>query len=189
MTRDGALERGRLAFIRHVRPGDRVELMRVKRASRAFHEPWEPEPPHGQSWYGERAFRRMLETTNTDTTQRHVVCRASDGAIVGMVSLSQIFRGPFNNAVMGYWTGAEFANQGFGSAGVRLVLRRAFGALRLHRVEANIMPENVASLALVRRVGFREEGRSPKYLQIAGDYRDHTRWAMTVEDWKRLKTR
>lgn len=68
------------------------------------------------------------------------------------------------------------------SEALDLTLRHAFGALRLHRVEANVQPDNTASIALVRRAGLRLEGFSPRYLKVAGRWRDHERWAITVED-------
>ncbi len=187
--RAAAVERGGLVFIRHVRRDDEKELLALKRASRELHEPWEPAPPPGQSWYGPRAFKRMLETTDTPASKRYLICRSDNESVVGVVTLSQIFRGPFDNAIMGYWTGAPCVRKGYGAAGVRLCLARAFGALKLHRVEANVMPTNLASLALVRRVGFREEGYSPKYLQIAGRWEDHTRWALTIDDWRAIRAR
>ena len=183
-TVEGALERGRRVYLRHPHPGDREEWLALKRASRGLHEAWEPRAPAGESWYGVRAFERALATSNTPTTQRHLVCRRRDEAILGMVNLSQIFRGPFDNAVMGYWIGSEHTGRGYATDGVRLCLRRAFGALGLHRVEANVMPENGASLGVVRRAGLREEGFSARYLRIDGRWADHTRWAMTVEDWR-----
>jgi len=71
------------------------------------------------------------------------------------------------------------------SEGLRLVLRRAFGTLGLHRLEANIQPQNRASIRLVRRAGFRREGFSPRYLKVLGRLRDHERWAITAEAFRR----
>ena len=73
------------------------------------------------------------------------------------------------------------------TAGLRAVMRRAFGPLGLHRLEANIQPENLSSVALVRRLGFRLEGFSPRYLKIGGRWRDHERWAITREDFRRVR--
>jgi ribosomal-protein-alanine N-acetyltransferase len=67
---------------------------------------------------------------------------------------------------------------------MRLLLRHAFTKLKLHRIEANIQPENQASIALVKRAGFVREGYSRRYLKICGRWRDHERWAILVEDWK-----
>ena len=67
--------------------------------------------------------------------------------------------------------------------GLGLVLRRTFTELRLHRLEANIQPGNRASTALVRRCGFVREGLSERYLKINGQWRDHERWAISIERW------
>lgn len=101
-----------------------------------------------------------------------------------MVNLNNIIRGAFQNAFLGYWIGAMHTRRGYATEGVRLALRYAFTDLRLHRVEANIKLDNVASLALARRIGFREEGRSPRYVHINGEWADHVRFAMTIEDWQ-----
>jgi [ribosomal protein S5]-alanine N-acetyltransferase len=102
---------------------------------------------------------------------------------MGVCNLSQIFLGNLKSAFLGYWIGATFAGQGYMTEALDLVLSYAFENLRLHRVEANIQPENVDSKALVRRIGFRLEGFSPRYLKVAGRWKDHERWAICRDDW------
>ena len=109
-----------------------------------------------------------------------LVCRLEDRAIAGVINVSQIFHGNFQSAYLGYYGGAPFIGRGYMSEGLRLVLRHAFGALGLHRLEANIQPGNRASIRLVRRVGYRREGYSRRYLKIGGRWRDHERWAITA---------
>jgi ribosomal-protein-alanine N-acetyltransferase len=100
------------------------------------------------------------------------------------VNLSQIVRRGFQNAYVGYWIGAPYARQGFMTEGLALVINDAFRRLRLHRLEANIQPENIPSRRLVQRLGFRQEGLSPKYLKVGGRWRDHERWAILSEEWQ-----
>jgi len=130
------------------------------------------------------AFRSYLQRSRQDTVRTLVVVRREDGAIVGLFSLSQIFLGNFRSAYLGYWVAAPFAGKGYMTEGMELLLGYAFRTLKLHRVEANVQPGNQASLALLRRTGFRQEGISPRYLKIGGRWRDHERWAMTVEDFR-----
>lgn len=104
---------------------------------------------------------------------------------MGVINVSQIFLGAFRSAYLGYYAGARHMGQGYMSEGLRLVIRNAFSKLGLHRLEANIQPANRASLRLVRRAGFRREGFSPRYLKVLGRWRDHERWAVTVEDVRR----
>ena len=102
---------------------------------------------------------------------------------MGVCNLSQIFLGNFKSAYLGYWIGAIFAGQGYMTEALDLALSYAFETLRLHRVEANIQPENGDSKALVMRIGFRMEGFSPRYLKVAGRWQDHERWAIRREEW------
>ena len=161
----------------HVRPirlADEEEFLKRVRASRAFHRPWSYPPASPE------AFRAHVGGGAVDA--RLVVCRNDDGAIVGYFGLGQIFYGKFRNAYLGYYAFEPFAGQGFMREGLELVLRYAFGDLRLHRVQASIQPGNERSIALVRGAGFRKEGLALRYLKIGGRWRDHEQWAITLED-------
>lgn len=91
--------------------------------------------------------------------------------------------GNFRSAYLGYYAFEPLAGRGLMRQGMAQVISYAFGKLKLHRLEANIQPENKASAAFARRLGFRREGYSRRYLKIFGRWRDHERWAMLAEDW------
>jgi ribosomal-protein-alanine N-acetyltransferase len=164
-----------LAFPR--RADERV-LVALNRRSRAFHHPWIT-PPQTPA-----QFRRYLARSRTPAFVGLLIRRNIDDAVVGSVELSQIARGAFQSAYLGYHIGAAFARQGYMREALRLVLHYAFRQLHLHRLEANIQPGNVASRGLVRSLGLRLEGYSPRYLKLGGRWRDHERWAIVAEDWR-----
>ena len=178
-----ALEVGRRIYLRDPTPRDGAEILARNRASRALHRGWVTPPtdqPALAAW-----FRRHADSA----TRSFLVCRHEDGAIVGVFTLSQIVRRSFQSAYMGYYAQEPFEGQGYMAEAMELVLRHAFIRMKLHRLEANIQPENVASIALVKRSGFRLEGFSPRYLKIAGRWRDHQRWAILIDDWRLLRRR
>ena len=102
--------------------------------------------------------------------------------MVGVMNVSNIVLGSFKSAALGYYGFVPFDGQGYMAEGLRLVLRRAFGELGLHRLEANVQPGNERSIALVKAAGFCPEGYSPRMLKIGGRWRDHERWAILAED-------
>jgi ribosomal-protein-alanine N-acetyltransferase len=157
---------------------DQPEFVSLMRASRAFHRPWATAPTD------EDRFAAYLADAQRPDFEAMLVCRIDDHAIVGFFNLSQITRGYLQSAYLGYAVGRPFAHQGYMSAGLEQVLRHAFTTLRLHRIEANIQPDNHASIALASGAGFRREGFSPRYLKIGGRWRDHERWAILAEDWR-----
>ena len=112
------------------------------------------------------------------------VIDAATDAIAGAINLNEIVRGPAQSAYLGYYALEPFAGRGFMSAGLAMAIGAAFGRLRLHRLEANIQPDNAPSLALVQRFGFQREGYSPRYLKLGGRWRDHERWALLKDDWR-----
>lgn len=175
--------RGGRIYLRAARRADRDEFLRLNRASLRFYRGLVMPPVTARGWAAYLARRRRPESPG------YLVCRTSDGAIVGGININEIVRGVFRSGYLGYQIGAPHARQGYMTEALALVLRQAFGPLRLHRVEANIQPGNRASIALVRRAGFRLEGVSRRYLKIGGRWRDHERWALTVEEWRRRRSR
>jgi ribosomal-protein-alanine N-acetyltransferase len=171
------MERPRV-LLRAAGRADVAELAELGAASRKLHHPWISAPETHE------AVEQWLERRNGDRAAAFVACRREDHAIVGVFDLSEIVRGPFQSAYSSYYAHAAHAGNGYMTEGLRLLLRHAFGPRGLHRVEANIQPGNAASIALVRRAGFRLEGLSPRYLKIGGRWRDHERWAITREDWR-----
>jgi ribosomal-protein-alanine N-acetyltransferase len=165
----------RLAAPTEARRGQVLDAMR---SSRRLHRPWVYPP------LTDEAYDRWLERQATDEFEGFLILRRSDDALVGMSNLSQIIRDPLQGAFIGFGAVAGFAGRGYMRAGVGLVLGRAFGPLRLHRVEANIQPANAASKALVKALGFVREGYSERYLKIGGRWRDHERWAIRAELWR-----
>jgi [ribosomal protein S5]-alanine N-acetyltransferase len=178
-----ALESGERTYIRRGRSGDAEEFTDLMRASRGLHQPWSFPPTRREE------FVALVERARSDDFELIVLCRRGDNRMLGFFNLSQIFRGPFLNAYLGYAVGAEHAGEGYMTEGIGLVLDHAFGPLGLHRVEANIQPGNERSVALAKRSGFRLEGFSPRYLKIDGRWRDHERWAILAEEWFAHRTR
>jgi ribosomal-protein-alanine N-acetyltransferase len=165
-------------YLRTPTADDAVEFLAFVRDNRKFHRPW-VYPPSSRA-----RFLAYAHRCRRDDFQGLLVRRAEDASIIGAFNLSQIFRGGFQNAYLGYYGSSRHGGQGYMTEGMALVLLYAFRSLKLHRLEANIQPGNTASLALVKRCGFRKEGFSPRYLKVGGRWRDHERWAMTREDWQ-----
>ena len=129
-------------------------------------------------------YDTYLERSRSKSTAYFVAHRIEDDAIVGFLNISEIVRGKFQSAFLGYGGIAGFEGQGYMREALELVLREAFTKLALHRLEANIQPGNQASIALARRCGFELEGFSPRYLKVGGRWRDHERWAIRAETWR-----
>ena len=174
---------GRRVLLRHPLARDATAFLAMVAASRALHRPWVA-PPADRA-----AFAAYIRRARRSDFRAFLVCRRTDGALAGVVNVSQIFLGGFRSAYLGYYASAPLAGHGYMTEGLGLVVRHAFRTLGLHRLEANVQPGNLASRALIRRLGFRREGYSPRYLKIGGRWRDHERWAITVEDARASRRR
>jgi [ribosomal protein S5]-alanine N-acetyltransferase len=155
--------------IRHLAPSDGAAFVAACLASRALHAPWVKSPCDAE------AFAAYLARFTPPQHWGFVLTRGAD--LVGAVNLTHVIQGGFQSGYLGYFAFAGFEGQGLMTQGLQAVVRLAFGELGLHRVEANIQPGNLASIALAKACGFKREGYSPRYLKIAGRWRDHERWA------------
>ena len=164
-------------FLRPPAGSDFEELADLYRSSKSHFAGF------ASSHYDRAKFDAMLIDSAKDTNAYFLICRIDDEKIAGTINLSQIFYKGFQNAYLGYQLFAGFTGNGFMADAVSLVLHHAFAELGLHRVEANVQPENKPSIAVLRRNGFAKEGFSRRYLKINGRWRDHERWAILKEDW------
>ena len=160
--------------LRRLSPSDRGSFLEAVARSRALHHPW-AYPPDSPD-----AFDAYIEVHPTRCALAVVVDHQDP--LVGVYTLSQIHHGSFRNAYLGYYAFLPHAGNGYMREGMTLLFRYAFGELRLHRLQANVQPENERSLALLRSTGWREEGYAPRYLKVGGRWRDHMLFATLAED-------
>lgn len=123
-------------------------------------------------------MEQKLDMQKGSMLKIYVFKKGMESNIIADISLNQIIRGPLQSCFLGYKCHEKYRSQGYMLEALAAAIHHAFRELRLHRVEANIMPSNIASRKLAERLGFKEEGFSKKYLQINGRWEDHHRYAM-----------
>jgi [ribosomal protein S5]-alanine N-acetyltransferase len=170
---------GEAVFLRAPQMADHAEWSALRAASREFLTPWEPTWPVDDLTRAafRRRIRRYFEDQRNDLAYPFFIFRKSDGVMVGGLTLANIRRGCAQAGSLGYWMGAPYAHQGYMTAAVSTMLPFAFGALRLHRVEAACIPGNDASIRLLEHTGFQREGFARQYLCINGVWQDHLLFA------------
>jgi len=159
-------------YIQTPQPDDEKAFIAAMRDSTGLHHPWVSAPKTRAAW------KRYLKRIKQDTEAGFLVKRQQDNQICGVINLNIITYEALCSAYMSYYGVAGFSEKGYMKEGLELVIRYAFGNLSLHRLEANIQPGNLASIALAKSAGLRLEGFSPRYLKIGGEWRDHERWAI-----------
>lgn len=151
---------------------DCAEFIAAAAASKRLHARWVAPPLTAA------AFLARLRRLQPPDHYAFAIRRHDSDVLVGYADVTNVVRGLFQSAYVSYYAFQGHERQGLMTEGLKLVVRHAFGELRLHRLEANMQPGNAASIALARACGFSREGYSPRYLKIAGRWRDHERWAL-----------
>ncbi len=166
---------------------DAQELVRYYLDNHAHLAPWEPQAPPGyftEAYWRSRADDIQAEARAGSAFRLFVFKRESSARVIGNVSLSQVFRGPLQQATVGYSLAESEQGNGYMTEAVAAVIRYAFDKLRLHRLQAGYMPHNRRSAAVLRRAGFTVEGYARDFLFLAGAWQDHIIAGLVNPDWK-----
>jgi ribosomal-protein-alanine N-acetyltransferase len=175
--------------LRAPRTTDVPELRRTLRANAAHLRPWSAasapgEDPASLASVSRSVIRYRREWKRGQSFVLVLTPRENEARIVGRIALGGVLRGAFQNAYLGYWIDAELQGRGLMTEAVRATTGFAFSLARLHRVQAAVMPRNVASMRVLDKAGYRREGLAERYLCIAGAWEDHVLFATTAEEWR-----
>jgi ribosomal-protein-alanine N-acetyltransferase len=155
---------------------DEEAFLGAMRDSVGLHHPWVSAPRDHAGW------QRYMKRLERDNEAGFLVKRIHDNVICGVINLNIITYEALCSAYISYFAVAAQAEKGYMKEGMLQVIQHAFADLGLHRLEANIQPDNLASIALVQSTGFKYEGYSPRLLKINGKWRDHERWAILADE-------
>ena len=163
---------------------------RVRRENSAWLRPWEATLPPGSD-PGPATFTGLVRTLSHQAREGRMLPwlvwlepggDRKRARLAGQLTVSGIVGGSASWGQIGYWVDQRLAGRGIIPTAVALAVDYCFGAMGLNRIEIAIRPENVRSLRVVAKLGFRPEGLRPRYLHIDGDWRDHLVFALNAEE-------
>lgn len=156
---------------------DRDKFLEQVEKSRDIHYPWVSPPSN------ENKFNEYIDKLHSENQYGFFLKLKTNYKLIGVININEIVRGCFQSGYLGFYVFNNYQGQGLMSEGMHAAIQHAFSELNLHRLEANIQPGNKPSISLVKRVGFKHEGFSKRYLFINDDWRDHERFALTKENF------
>jgi ribosomal-protein-alanine N-acetyltransferase len=167
--------------LRVIRMRDVKALERVLLDNRGWLKKWEATLPEAPRSFDVRGMVRNLLRSLDDRNGVPFVIQF-DGEVVGQLNVANILCGSVSSAVIGYWVSEAYAGKSIAPISVALATDYLFNVVGLHRVEIAIRPENLSSLRVVEKLGFRYEGLKQNYIHIDGAFRDHYIFALTHEE-------
>ncbi|HEX7928491.1 MAG TPA: GNAT family protein [bacterium] len=173
-------------ILRPLQTDDAPKLLQYVLANRRWLTPWEP--AHPSSYFTLEGQRGILAQCQEDRRMETGLLlgvfenQAKNGELHGRISVSGIVRGIWQNGFVGYSISEARAGKGYMTEALRRVVLYSFAELRLHRLQASIIPRNEASLRVVKKCGFRYEGRALRYLKINEVWEDHELYALTADE-------
>jgi ribosomal-protein-alanine N-acetyltransferase len=177
-------------ILRPPRTSDLGDLRRALRKNATHLRPWSPAPEAGEDPTSITAISKLILRNRREWKRGLafvlLACAREEGEpIIGRIALGGVMRGVFQNSYLGYWIDVDAQGRGLMTEAVRATTEFAFAHAGLHRVQAAVMPKNVASQRVLDKVGYRREGLAARYLCIAGSWEDHVIFAVTREEWQR----
>jgi ribosomal-protein-alanine N-acetyltransferase len=167
---------------------DAPRMLRFMEENRQHLAPWDPARPveHYTVGFWSRYLAAMVEAYRAGESMRLVLLERSapDGEIIGVCNFSNIIRGAFQCAILGYSLDHRYEGKGMMYEALSAAIPYVFEHLNLHRISANYIPTNQRSGNLLRRLGFTVEGYARDYLLIAGRWQDHILTSLTNSDWE-----
>jgi [ribosomal protein S5]-alanine N-acetyltransferase len=170
-------------LLRPIRQRDSIAWLEVRRRNESWLAPWEATPPSGPV-DGGVSFRQMVRFLRSEARAGRMMpfVLAYDGRIAGQLTVGAITWGSLCSAHIGYWIDQRLAGRNIIPTAVAMATDHCFRSAGLHRIEINIRPENAASLRVVEKLGFRDEGMRLDFLHIDGAWRDHRSFALTAPE-------
>lgn len=182
--RDTPILHGKRVTLRMPTAADYAAWAELRRASRAFLTPWEPrwaiDELERNAW--RLRLQRYREDFSRGSGVTFLIFDNESRKLAGGITLGNIRHGVAQSGQIGYWIGERFAGRGLMLDSVRLVVRHAFDVMRLHRIEAACIPENIRSIRVLEKAQFRREGLLRSYLRINGAWQDHYLYALVEGD-------
>ena len=177
---------GKRVFLRPPKRRDALKWQKLRMSSKSFLVPWEP------SWdassCSRRAYLRYFKNSNylanMDRAYSFLIFKTDDKTLLGGINIGNVRRGVSQSASLGYWIGEKHSRNGYMKEALKLLLPSLFIDLRLNRIEAATLEENIASKNLLKKIGFKKEGVLRKYLKINGTWRDHILYGLLENDFK-----
>ena len=177
---------GERVFLRPPKRRDALKWQKLRMSSKSFLVPWEP------SWDASsctrRAYLRYFKNSNylanMDRAYSFLIFKTDDKTLLGGINIGNVRRGVSQSASLGYWIGEKYSRNGYMKEALKLLIPSLFIDLRLNRIEAATLEENIASKNLLKKIGFKKEGVLRKYLKINGTWRDHILYGLLENDFK-----
>ena len=177
--------------LRLANESDVAQLLSYRRENADHFRPFEPVP--ADDHFTEAFWVRQVETDRNEfeagqSVRLYLFEPGAGTPVLGLVSFSNIVRGPLQSCFLGYALDQRQQGRGLMTGAIRLGIEYMFGEMNLHRISANYMPHNTRSAAVLKRLGFVVDGYARDYLMIDGRWQDHILTSLLNPDWTQQAT-